>query len=145
MKYYGEHARAAWHGGEMADLAVQAGWKVSALAPVPLHRNQLRRRGYNQSEKLAREIANLLASDVLPCLERVRDTPSQTRLDASQRQINVQGAFRARDQVAGLDIVLVDDVATTGSTLVACATALLDAGARKVRALTIATDVITHP
>lgn len=120
------------HGGVVldgADLAV----------PVPLHRSRLRQRGFNQAAELARHLG-LPFADVL---RRTRATASQTDLPASRRHANVRGAFalRRRGRVDGRSVVLVDDVSTTGATLEACATVLLAAGAREVRALTAARAV----
>ena len=82
---------------------------------------------------------------MINALTRTRSTSSQADLPASKRAANVRGAFAARVDVDGLIIVLVDDVATTGATLNACAAALLDAGATEVRALTAAKAVARQP
>ena len=111
------------------------------LVPVPLHRSRQRERGFNQ----ARQLAKHLGLPVVNALRRIRSTPSQADLPASKRLANVRGAFATRADVDGLTIVLVDDVATTGATLNACAAALLDAGAKEVRALTAAKAVARRP
>lgn len=141
LKYHGEYSRASWHGQALAALYSELGWQVDRIVPVPLHRKARRRRGYNQSEKLARAMSSTLDVKLDELLERRRDTPSQTRLKGDERRTNVSGAFGVRGDVSGLRILLVDDVVTTGSTLVSCASALVEAGAGEVRALTIATDV----
>jgi ComF family protein len=109
---------------------------ADAVVPVPLHRSRERTRGFNQARELARHL-RLPVADVLI---RTRETESQTDLPASRRQANVRGAFALkRDAVVdGRIVVLVDDVRTTGATLNACASVLLDAGAAEVRALTAA-------
>ena len=71
-------------------------------------------------------------------LVRLRDTPPQTGLSAAARRRNVAGAFRASRSFAGLEVVLIDDVLTTGATARACAKALRQAGARRVGLLTAA-------
>jgi ComF family protein len=117
-------------GGDVLDGAA---WVV----PVPLHRSKRRQRGFNQAADLARHIGLPVAA----ALKRVRATPSQTGLPASQRHRNVKDAFAATAQihrVAGSIVVLIDDVSTTGATLDACARALKDGGVREVRALTAA-------
>ena len=128
------------HGCFLAHFAAE---RPDLVCAVPLHRARRRRRGYNQSELLARLLARRLALPFAPgLLRRVRDTPTQTRMDARQRRDNMAGAFRvpesACEKLAGSDMLLVDDVVTTGSTADACARALKDAGARKVSVLCFA-------
>ncbi len=109
---------------------------ASVVVPVPLHRLRQWTRGFNQAAELAR----YLDLPVLPALKRVRATPSQTDLPAARRHANVRNVFalRRRYEVRGLCVVLVDDVSTTGATLEACARVLIEAGAREVRAVTVA-------
>lgn len=116
---------------------------VDALVPVPLHAARERARGFNQ----ARELARALDLPVLDALRRIRPTPPQADLPAARRHANVKGAFALtpRCRVDGVTLVLVDDVSTTGATLDACASVLLAAGAREVRALTAARAVRQAP
>lgn len=110
------------------------------VAAVPLHPERLRSRGYNQADLLARELAVQLGFET-PAgrLVRVRDTQPQVGLDRLRRQSNVAGAFAWRGPALGGEpFVLVDDVATTGSTLESCAFALRAAGSGLVHALTVA-------
>ena len=105
------------------------------LVPVPLHRSRLRERRYNQAALLVRAIAECVSRPVvLQALARRFATPSQAGLDASQRRVNLTGAFVvARPQaIADRHVLLIDDVITTGATADACARALLAAGARRV-------------
>jgi len=117
-----------------------AGWTPSALVPVPLHPRRLREREFNQSEILCRELSRLCGVPVLSPLARCRYTTTQTRLDRKGRRQNLRDAFipGKNTDVTNLNLLLVDDVLTTGSTLDACAAVLLEAGARSVRALTVA-------
>lgn len=115
--------------------------QVDAVVPVPLHPRRERTRGYNQAELLARELARELHLELeTSALARIRDTASQTGLTPRQRRENVRGAFavRAASRVAGRRILLIDDVATTGATLNACARTLKRAKAAAVEAVTVA-------
>jgi len=112
----------------------------SALVPVPLHPVRERERGYNQGLLVARQFAAAAGVPVVDCLERVKFTETQTRLDRGQRQSNLRGAFALRPGAAvdpALRYVLVDDVFTTGSTLNAAAQALRQAGVKRLDAATL--------
>ncbi|RUA17111.1 MAG: ComF family protein [Clostridia bacterium] len=114
---------------------------IDALTPVPLHPERLAERGYNQSELLAASISQSLKISLRnDLLLRTRSTQPQARLDREQRLRNVAGAFSVNEtaQLHGETILLIDDVATTGATLRACAHALRAAGAGDIWALTVA-------
>lgn len=105
------------------------------IIPVPLHLSRLRTRGYNQALEIARPIARVLDIPLdHDSLIRTRATAAQSDLPVEHRRRNVRGAFavRARANLAGLRIALVDDVMTTGSTVQAASRALLAAGAEEV-------------
>jgi ComF family protein len=114
------------------------------LAPVPLHRWRLLRRGYNQAALLATALTRGVGAVLVPdLLQRVRPTASQQGLGARARQENVTaGAFRLhpwhRRRVEGRRVLLVDDVLTTGATVGACARVLRRAGALQIDVLTLA-------
>ena len=111
------------------------------LVPVPLHPRRLRSRGYNQSELLARALSKKLGMEMdQRLLARTRNTPPQVSASREDRRDNVQGSFRCDGRVDKRPVILVDDVATTGSTLMACAGALKDAGAASVWGLVLARD-----
>ena len=113
----------------------------ATLVPVPLYPARERERGYNQSEWLARLFAREAGCGVRNLLIRTRDTGTQTLLSMDERRKNVRGAFAPRPNASirpGRKYVLVDDVITTGSTLAACATALVKAGADEPAVLTLA-------
>ncbi len=142
FKYHGEWARAA-HLGEPLAAAVAHLQGVDALVPVPLHSSRIRQRGFNQSLLLAQQAGGLLGIEVKEALIRTRRTDAQVSLGAEQRRANVAGAFAVQPhiQVAGLSVVLVDDVITTGATLSACAEVLISAGASSVKAASLAREM----
>lgn len=108
------------------------------VVPVPLHRSRRRRRGYNQATLLASRVsAELMCSLRTDLLVRVKNTKSQSRLNASSREENVRGAFYMRDKVerGSVDIVLVDDLVTTGETVRECAKVLKRGGVSAVTVL----------
>jgi ComF family protein len=125
-----------------AGAGVLAG--ADAVVPVPLHPSRQRERGFNQARELSRHLGLPLSE----LLIRTRQTAAQADLAAARRHTNVRGAFACRGTrgnkgrgtrgVRGKVLVLIDDVATTGATLNACAEVLLDAGAAEVRALVAA-------
>lgn len=110
------------------------------LVPVPLHKKRLLERGYNQSELFCKWLAKDLGCEWAPLLKRVKDTGHQAHVERKlQRMENMQDAFvLAGDLPHGRQIVLVDDIVTSASTLLACADVLWAAGANEVKALTLA-------
>jgi ComF family protein len=131
----------------MAEYWRACGLRSDLLIPVPLHPDREAQRGYNQSALLASALAPRVEVPVeLTILYRTRATASQTHLNWHERWDNVRGAFACSDvpeqghnhDLTGLWITVIDDVATTGATLDACAVALLAQGARSVSAFTLA-------
>ncbi|ACV69467.1 competence protein F [Desulfohalobium retbaense DSM 5692] len=115
------------------------GWDT--LVPVPLHRTRLRRRGFNQScEPLKGWGAQEGLELVVRGLERVRPTPSQTGLHKTEREHNMRDAFAVFGEISWHErnVLLVDDVFTTGATLSACARRLCEAGVARLGVLTMA-------
>lgn len=115
------------------------------VCPVPLHPVKKRDRGYNQAHLLARRLSKRLGVPLAGTnvLTRIKMTDTQTRLTARQRLSNVLGAFKVRqpDVIAGKNVLLVDDVMTTGATVGVCSRALMDAGAQCVDVVTVARGI----
>lgn len=111
---------------------------VELVTPVPMHPKRLKRRGYNQSEWLARRVAARMNLPVECVLARVRNTPQQARLSGERRHRNVEGAFSLIGSVSGKRVLLIDDVRTTGATAQACAEVLRAGGAVNVYLLCFA-------
>ena len=144
LKYSGERRLVA----PLAE-AMAARWRASGVGgelfvPVPVHADRARRRGYDQAFLLAAAASEQLSMPWLGALERTRSTAPQFDLGRRARCSNVSGAFALRvglgEAMTGRWPILVDDVVTTGSTLVACAEALYAAGAMAVSAVTVARE-----
>jgi ComF family protein len=138
LKFADARAVAIPFGAKLADGIRAAGWRVDALVPVPLHGLRQLERGYNQSEILAQGISKALNAPVLEALGRTRSTKRQARLEKTDRIDNIRNAFEVRKDVTGLELILVDDVHTTGSTLNEASLELIRAGAKRVRIAVIA-------
>jgi ComF family protein len=144
LKYAGERRLAVPLGDAVAAKWASAGGSGGLLVPVPVHASRRRERGYDQAELIAAAAGRRLGLPMLPAVERTRATTAQYHLDRRHRASNVASAFavrpEARRHVTGRQVVLVDDVVTTGATLAASATALLAAGAISVAAVTVARE-----
>ena len=131
FKYNDMPRYSAFIAQQMADFLQEYELNADLLTFVPIHRNRLVQRGYDQSEMIATHLGVLLD---LPCavlLERTRDTKPQFDLDAEQRRKNIRGAFALKENVAiaGKNILLVDDIYTTGTTVSEAMQPLKEAGA----------------
>ncbi len=116
-------------------------WGVEALIPVPLHPKRKSKRGFNQARVLAKELSKLKGlplEDLV--LRKMKNVPPQTSLERDERGKSVRGVYTVlkSEKIQGKTVLLVDDVYTTGSTLKECSRELLRAGAKEVRAITIA-------
>lgn len=129
IKYHGTPSMGQWLTARaVTDMAASRFFDgIDAVTAVPLHRSKLAQRGYNQSEYLARGIADALNIPYIEILKATRPHSTQTHKGAMDRWLNIQGNYalkREAEQWAGKHILLVDDVVTTGATLIVCATAL---------------------
>lgn len=132
FKYYGRWGDAyemgRWYGGELARCGLYS--TIDVVIPVPLHLRKRLKRGYNQSEYIARGMADSLGVQVdLRSVKRIRHNPSQALKEHSERWENVKDIFSVRDssKLSGRHILLVDDVLTTGATITSCAEEILKA------------------
>jgi len=141
LKFEGVSALAPRMGALMAEAFAAWSPPVDAIVPVPLGWLRRRTRGYNQAELLAAEVSRRTGLPLEPgTVRRARRTAPQARQpDEASRRENIRSAFAARRPASG-SILLIDDVATTGATLDACARALLEAGASRVFCLTFARE-----
>ncbi|MGE5435684.1 MAG: ComF family protein [Syntrophothermus sp.] len=115
--------------------------KIDLIIPVPLHRIKKAERGFNQSDYIVKGLSSKIKIPAeYKAVSRIKNTASQTKMNLSERQINIKNAFKIKNEnaVKGKTIILVDDLMTTGSTLSECAKILLDAGAKKIFAISAA-------
>jgi ComF family protein len=121
-------------------------WQIDIISPVPLRKNREKERGYNQADLLAKPLAFELQLPYNPrILQRQRETQSQVELSLAERRKNLKDAFKADPKtIKDINILVVDDVTTSGSTLEACATAFLEAGAKTVYGVTVARAVLSR-
>ena len=141
FKFYGEKAYAEFYADRLAELVRKrldpSGFDLVTAVPISEKRKKLR--GFNQSELLARPLARKLGLPYGECLLKIRDNPEQHRLSREERLQNVRGMYRAlRPQTQGKRILLVDDIVTTGSTLLECAGTLYSGGAEAVACTAVA-------
>jgi competence protein ComFC len=131
---------------QFASFAITLGWPVDLVVPIPLGKERMKERGYNQTGLVALPMSAILRKPYSSrALTRCRDNRTQVGLTPLERRENVRGAFRAESGlVKGMNILLMDDIATTGATLASGASALLEAGARSVYGLTLARALPVH-
>lgn len=115
-------------------------WKFDMICYVPLHNTREKQRGYNQSRELANYLSRLTGVEIFHDIERLRDTPTQTKLSRRERQENVKDCFTVtnRPPIKNKNILLIDDVFTTGSTTNEISKELKKFGANKIYVLTVA-------
>ena len=130
---------------EIADKALFSDFKNPILVPIPSSKSRLKERGYNQCELIAEELARIDEGKnfalCLDALEKIKDLPSQTSLkNRNERLSNLKGCFSAAnpDKISGANIILIDDVITTGATMSEAKKTLLRAGARQVLCFALA-------
>ena len=134
LKYAGVQALGLELGRRLGKIVVERGIHADAIIPIPLHRRKLRERGYNQAELIARGVSEV--SDIpVRCdlVRRKKYTKTQTVLSLNERRENMENAFEVapikRTEARNKQFIVIDDVVTTGSTMIACADVLRASGA----------------
>lgn len=129
----------------MTDCYNKFNMQADVIVPIPLFKKRLKERGYNQAFKLGEEIGKVLNLPIINGLERIKDTPTQTTLDFKDRKNNVKGAFKALDKTfKGKNVLLIDDVYTSGATLKEACKVLKSSGANKIYVLTLAHTMLEN-
>jgi len=137
LKYHAQFALADAWGRYLATLT--AGIAVDCVLPLPLHPDRIHERGYNQALEIARALAKARGLELdRTSLEKTRPTPPQTGLSLKTRQKNLRGAFACSRDFAGQNLLIVDDVLTTGATCKEVARVLKQHGAREVHVAVVA-------
>jgi len=138
-EYYLRHLLSAWLKEGLEDPRIGSK-PFDLIVPVPLHPSRERKRQFNQAYVLATMLSKQTGAPLSNCLKRIRKTPTQTRFDRAERMENLLNAFKMRKNmdVQGKQLILVDDVFTTGSTVDECARVLKNAGAQSIRVITVA-------
>jgi ComF family protein len=143
LKYGGDMALGEALAKPMLGSLQKLNWSLDLVTCVPLGLVRLKERGYNQASLLARPIALCMSLPYRPrALQRIRETRSQVGLNVNERRENMVDAFQAEKRIVeGKSVLVVDDVATSGATLNACAKSLRQAGATNVYCFTLARAV----
>jgi ComF family protein len=143
LKYNNKFQVGIFLGKVLADKiqSTQSNWKIDLIIPIPLHQLKKAERGYNQSYYIAKGMSKILK---VTCSDRIvkrkKYTESQTTMTLTERQENISDAFKIRNKNAVKEktILLIDDVITTGATISECGSILLESGAKKIFAASIA-------
>ena len=142
LKYKKQFKLGIFLGQILGERIKLRGWQIDIILPIPIHRLKKIERGFNQSDYLVKGITKELnITNSTNTIKRTRHTESQTRLNMAERAKNVYDAFKVRkpEKIMDKNILLVDDVSTTGATIQECAKILKQSGAKKVFACTVGT------
>jgi len=142
IKYYGAF--------EAINELVEKAFKIrkpyipenTVITFVPMFKKKEKRRGFNQAEIIAKKVGEMTGSNVLSLLEKIKDTPSQTKLDKEERLKNIRGLFKRKEGIiCNSNVLLVDDVWTSGATMKECARVLKKSGVKRIFGFTLARTV----
>ncbi len=136
-KYGGRKWLSRFIGGEMGKQLKSLRCVIDCVCNVPLHEKRKKMRGFDQSEEIARYVSETAGISYISALKRIRNTKTQTKLNERERRENMKGAFEMAERASG-NVLLVDDVLTTGATAGECARVLKSAGAENVYVMTFA-------
>lgn len=130
----------------LLEMVKNTGWKIDMIVPIPLSRSRLRYRGYNQAALISHQLAaHLNIRHSSNAVKRIRNTSTQIELDVNKRFTNLLDAFYANPAtLKKRNILVIDDVITTGATMQNCTKALLQAGAENVYCLSVARAILRH-
>jgi len=141
LKYNQRFKLGIYLGKIIAEGLKPKNWQIDVIVPVPIHHLKKAERGYNQSDYLAKGLSEKLNIPYSnKSIKRIKYTESQTKLKMKERALNVSNAFKVRNagKLKGKNILIVDDVCTTGATLLECGIALYKSGASSVYACSVA-------
>jgi len=118
LKYQGQRQLTRPLGNWLGTALLGTGWALDMVVFIPQHPRKTLHRGYNQSQLIARQVAQALKLPLIPALEKIADTPSQTGLSRNERQKNIVGTFALLKALPpGKTVLLIDDIYTTGATM----------------------------
>ena len=139
LKYEGDIALGDTFAIFLIQMYNEYRWPVDIVVPVPLSKKRFNERGYNQSAFIALSVSLGIKKPIsFKALYRIKETNPQFDLSPEERWQNVQGAFKTnKNMIHGKNVLLIDDISTTGATINACAKSMKDAGALSVHALTV--------
>ncbi|BCB95093.1 hypothetical protein JZK55_00150 [Dissulfurispira thermophila] len=113
--------------------------KADGIIPVPLHPNRLYKREFNQTASISRHLSkNLKIPLMIDVLKKIKETPPQTDVSGKERFKNIRNAFKVCREINGMNLLLIDDVITTGATIRECSKVLIKAGAKSVVVIALA-------
>lgn len=140
FKFYGETHTADFFGEQIAQEFLQDVSSFDFISAVPISSQRRKLRGYNQSELVARAVGKRLGLPYRECLVKTADNPEQHKLAKQERQKNVSGVYKLaqKDAAAGRNVLIIDDIVTTGATLAECGEVLYQGGAAGVLCAAIA-------
>ena len=145
LKYHKDMSMGDAIAFQMLPFVQKLNWQIDMIIPTPLGKQRIKQRGYNQVAMIAKPLSlGLQVEYALHAITRKKETRTQVGLTKVERKKNVEGAFQAEASVKRKNIVVMDDVSTTGATLSSIAEALYQAGAENVYALTVARALQHH-